>query len=372
MSRVRPSLVRRRAAVLPVLLAAACGAAGGTPAASGPAASGPAACDPTADVAAYPRFTTTPEVVQHLYPNGGGRDYPVIDVHAHLLTTSAEEQEIQRRVGLHAVVEATAIPDIPTFDQVWDPASTAALRATYPAPYVVQFYPGVYLKDFSEDRIPAILARFDEHRAAGARGVKLFKNFGLTIDDASGARLRVDDRRLYPLWRKAAELGWTVSIHVADPDSWMQQKFWDSPYTKQDLVNQLVRVVADNPGTTFVAIHMMNLVDSEAEIDQLGTYLDRYPNLYADVAARSQYLVNRDRDHLRAFFIAHQDKLMFATDRAGEGVPSYEEEFRFWETGDTSRTFYLASSGKGLALPPDVLEKFYFKNALRAFCGAFR
>jgi hypothetical protein len=117
------------------------------------------------------------------------------------------------------------------------------------------------------DRIPEILAKLDEHRAAGAGGIKFFKDFGLAIDDATGARLRVDDRRLYPLWRRAAELRWTVSIHVADPDSWMSTKFWDSPYSKQDLVAQLVRVVEESPGTVFVAIHLMNLVDGEAELD---------------------------------------------------------------------------------------------------------
>jgi predicted TIM-barrel fold metal-dependent hydrolase len=269
-------------------------------------------------------------------------------------------------------VEASAIPAWPNFPQVWDPPSTAALRATYPAPDVIQFYLGNYLKDFSEDRIPEILAKFDAHRAAGAGGVKFFKDFGLAIDDATGARLRVDDRRLYPLWRRAAELKWTVSIHVADPDSWMSSKFWDSPYTKQDLVGQLVHVVEDNPGTVFVAIHLMNLVDSEAELDQLGTYLDRYPNLYADVAARSQYLVQRDPAHVRKFMIAHQDKILFASDRTTEGLDSYLEEFRYWETGETSRTFYRASSGTGLALPSDVLEKLYYRNALRAFCGALR
>jgi hypothetical protein len=42
---------------------------------------------------------------------------------------------------------------------------------------------------------------------------------------------------------------------------------------------------------------------------------------------------------------------------------------KFWETDQVSRTFYLAQQARGLALPPEVLEKFYYKNALRAFCG---
>ncbi|HET8540678.1 MAG TPA: amidohydrolase family protein, partial [Anaeromyxobacter sp.] len=110
----------------------------------------------------------------------------------------------------------------------------------------------------------------------------------------------------------------------------------------------------------------------EAELDQLGAYLDRYPNLYADVAARSQDLALRDREHVRRFVIAHQDKLVYASDRTSQGVASYEEDFRYWETAGTARTFYLERSAQGLALPPHVLEKLYYKNALRAFCGALR
>lgn len=372
------SILRLLACLAVPLAVAACGggerdahAEGGAPDAR--AEGGPFSyCDPAAAIAAYPRFATPPEVVQRLYPDGGGRDYPIVDVHTHLTTSSAEEAEIRRRAGVYAVVEATAIPDSPHYVHRWDPESTAALRARYPAPDVIQFYLGEYLKDFGEDRIPAILAKFDEHRAAGAGGIKFFKDFGLRIDDAKGARLRVDDPRLYPLWRRAAELRWTVSIHVADPDAWMTWLFWDSPYSKQNLVAQLVRVVEDNPGTVFVAIHMMNLMDSEAELDQLGAYLDRYPNLYADVAARSQDLALRDREHVRRFVIAHQDKLVYASDRTSQGVASYEEDFRYWETAGTARTFYLERSAQGLALPPHVLEKLYYKNALRAFCGALR
>ena len=317
-------------------------------------------CDPAAAIAAYPRFTGVPEVVARLYPSGGARDYPILDVHTHLGSTTAAEADIARRVGLHAAVDAS-----------WDAVSTARLRATYPPTYLVQFNLGEYLVGFSEEKLPAILAHFDEQRAAGAGGVKLFKALGLEIDDASGVRLRLDDPRLAPLWDRAARERWTVSLHTSDPSSWLKDKYPTSPYSKQDLVQQFIRVVERHPQTVFVAIHLLNLIDAEEELDQLGEYLDRYPNLYADVAARSQYLALRDQKHVRAFMLAHQDKLLFATDRNDEADPvtSYEEELRYWETSQTSRTYYLNQRLPGLALPPAVLEKLYYQNALRAFCG---
>ncbi len=304
-------------------------------------------CDPSAAIAAYPRFgAQVPEVVAHMHPSGG-RDYPVIDAHTHLATSASQEAELQHRVGLYAAVDAA-----------WDVTSTARLRATYKKPNLIQFNLGGYFNGLEAQKLPSIQSALDGQRAAGAGGIKIFKDMGLAYNDSSGARLRVDDPRLYPLWQRAADEKWAVSIHVADPDSWMKRYYADSPYSKQELIRQFIRVVEDNPRTIFVAIHLLNLVDSDAELDQLGQYLDRYPNLYADTAARSQYLVNLTQPHVRDFMIQHQDKLLFGTDRAGENSPdNYEQELRYWETTGPTRTFYLNQQAQGLGLPSEVLEE---------------
>ncbi len=320
-------------------------------------------CDPAPLVAAYPRFTEIPAMSAALYPGGTPRDYPVIDAHTHLSAPSDVEADIQRRAGLYAAVDAA-----------WDAASTARLRATYPKPNVVEFSLNDYLYGLTADAVPGILAHFDEQRAAGAGGVKVFKGLGLEIDDAAGKRLAIDDPRLAPIWEQAGQERWTVSIHTADPDSWLQQYYPTSPYSKQDLVQQLVHVVAAHPNTVFVAIHLMNLIDTDQELDQLGALLDTYPNLYADVAARSQDLAARDQAHVRAFMIQHQDQLLFGTDRIAEPDPvtAYQEEFKYWETSLPARTYYQNRNVPGLALPPVVLEKLYYRNALRAYCAAFQ
>ncbi len=316
-------------------------------------------CDPTSAIAHYPRFgAQVPEVVARLYPSGGGRDYPVIDAHTHLSTSRDGEAALQKQVGIYAAVHAA-----------WDAASTPALRETYPAPNVIQFNLGAFLSGFDESQVSSVLAGFDRLQSEGAGGIKLFKDLGLGYNDSSGARLRIDDPRLKPLWQRAGEKKWTISMHVADPDSWMSSRFPNSPYSKQDLVRQFIRMVEDNPTTVFVAIHLLDLMDSTAELDQLTGYLDRYPNLYADTSARSQYLVNLDQAKVREFMVRNQDKLIFATDRVGEGAANYEEELRYWETDQPTRTFYLNGQSRGLKLPPEVLEKLYYRNALRAFCG---
>ena len=57
---------------------------------------------------------------------------------------------------------------------------------------------------------------------AGAKGLKIFKELGLTQKDNQGNRIPVDDPRLDAVWAACGELGVPVLIHSAAPKS-----FWD-------------------------------------------------------------------------------------------------------------------------------------------------
>src|SRR5688572_16785481 len=57
---------------------------------------------------------------------------------------------------------------------------------------------------------------------AGANGLKIYKSLGFSVMDIQGKRVKVDDPRLDPVWKKAGELKIPVLIHTADPKS-----FWD-------------------------------------------------------------------------------------------------------------------------------------------------
>ncbi|HYO22382.1 MAG TPA: amidohydrolase, partial [Flavisolibacter sp.] len=53
--------------------------------------------------------------------------------------------------------------------------------------------------------------------ANGAKGLKLFKEFGMFHKDNKGARIPVDDSRLDPVWAACGELKIPVLIHAAAP-----------------------------------------------------------------------------------------------------------------------------------------------------------
>ena len=64
------------------------------------------------------------------------------------------------------------------------------------------------------DRLVSQLAASVE---AGARGVKVWKDLGLSVRDSSGALVKPDDSRVVAVLQAAGELGLPVLIHTADP-----------------------------------------------------------------------------------------------------------------------------------------------------------
>jgi len=234
--------------------------------------------------------------------------------------------------------------------------------------------------------------------ALGAGGLKIFKELGLRIRDAEGALMPVDDPRLDPLWDRAGALGVPVLIHTADPlaffgpldehnERWeeLQQHpdwhFGQPGFTAHDdLLEQRNRVLARHPRTTFIGAHLGEFPENLAYVDGC---LTRYPNFLVDVCARIGEIGRHPADEARAFFIKHQDRILFGTDfmiddnedgstlDPAEVRRFYDLHWAFFET-DAPQIEYPGFPIQGrwkvdaLGLPPAVLSKLYVMNARRA------
>jgi len=229
-------------------------------------------------------------------------------------------------------------------------------------------------------------AQLEESVKAGARGLKIFKNLGLRIRDASGKLLMPDDERLDPLWAKAAELGVPVLIHVADPVALFQSldRFNPSYLTLKrfpewhyygpefpsfhELIEAGIRLIAKHPETTFITAHTGWYSENLKFVGE--QMLDKLPNMYTDFSARIS-LLGIQPYSARKFFIKYQDRVLFGTDMT-PSIEVYRTFFRFLETADE---YFEASPGHpmrriyGIYLPDEVLEKIYFKNAERVIPG---
>ncbi len=241
-------------------------------------------------------------------------------------------------------------------------------------------------------------------RALGARGLKIPKGLGLGYFDYKGDRIPVDDPELDPVFDAAGELGMPVAIHTGDPVAFFQpatpaNERWDELQVHpgwsfagrgfpswEELFAQLERRVARHPRTTFISVHFGNAAEYP---ERVAALLDRYPNLYVDLAARIPELGRHDPAKLRAIFLRHQDRILFGTDLgvgaaaddlmlgstgATPPTPADVERFfsatwRFLETDDRGFPHPTPIQGRwtidGIGLPRGVLEKIYSGNADR-------
>ena len=234
-------------------------------------------------------------------------------------------------------------------------------------------------------------------KQAGAVGVKVLKTLGLYLREnvRTGPLVKVDDPRFDPMWDAAGQLNLPVFIHTSDPDAFFTpvdrfNERWeelghhpdwsfhgkDFP-PKADLLAARNRVIARHPKTTFVGLHIANHPEN---LDEVSIWLDDFPNLHVETAARLGELGRQPR-RARAFFEKYQDRIMFGTDATPSeaGTPQqdlkpamYQIYFRWLETPD--EYFDYAPSSRppqgrwriyGIGLPDSILKKVYHDNAAR-------
>lgn len=227
------------------------------------------------------------------------------------------------------------------------------------------------------------LDRLERLVERGARGIKFWKDFGLSVRDGDGKLVRIDDERFAPFFDKAAELGVPVMFHTADPDAFFQPidehneryeelaahpewGFADSPVSKTELLDQRDRVFARHPGTTFVAAHV---AECGEDLGRAARLLETHSNVYIDISARASEL-GRQPYTARALFLRFPERIVFGADLLPD-EQMYRLYFRFLETGDEYFEYpsHASRQGRwniyGLYLPGDVLRTVYRENALK-------
>ena len=231
-------------------------------------------------------------------------------------------------------------------------------------------------------------AQLERDVAAGAVGLKFFKNFGIDVRDAEGRRVAVDDPELDPVFETAGRLGIPVLMHVGEPQSfydpvdrfnerWLEltllpdRRLPAGRYPGfETMMEERDRLFARHPGTTFIAAHMGWHAN---DLGRLGALLDRLPNVVVETGA-ILYELGRQPRAARAFFIEHEDRVLFGKDRfAPDEFPYY---WRTFETADEYFEYYRRYHAfwrlYGMDLPDDVLRKVYYGNALRVIPGISR
>ena len=314
------------------------------------------------------------------------RAIPKIDVHAHYRTDHPDLVPALAAWNARAVLVNVTGADR-RIDEKWRDMS--ALRDAHPDRFflVATFDP---FRFEEPDFVPSTIAQLRAQIAAGAKGVKVWKDIGMELKDAQGRYVQIDDPRFQPIWDFLADHNVPVLAHIAEPLAAWQPLSEASPhfwyYTNNpryhayqhpeiprhaEIIAARDRWVARNPRLTIVGMHLASL---EYDVHEVAKRLDAYPNLYVETAARINDLAMQPSDSVRQFMIRYRNRIMWGTD-FGEGAvsragleASFAQHWRYYASADTvtlgnARSWHRTV--RSLALPRDVLEQFAHRNAER-------
>ena len=217
----------------------------------------------------------------------------------------------------------------------------------------------------------------------GVIGLKVYKNLGLNLKDNSGSRVKVDDKRLNPIWQICGELNIPVLIHSGEPspffdpidkhnERWLHARQKPasfrpaSEYPSFDVVMQeQYNMFKNNPNTTFINAHLGWYGN---DLDKMSAQLDELSNVYTEIGAVIAEL-GRQPIRARRFFVEHQDRVLFGKDTYKKS--EFNVYFRILETSDEYFDYYRKRHAHwkmyGLNLPDSILKKLYYKNARKLF-----
>ena len=324
-----------------------------------------------------------------------------VDVHMHLHDASPGFLAAARRQNFKVLTINVDYPDFPPLDEQQRVAVELARRFPRDLAWVTSF--PVEGSD-QPGWLPATRQRVASGMQAGAVGVKVWKNIGMSLRGADGQLVMIDDARFAPLFDDFARQGIPLLGHQGEPHNcWLpleqmtvnndreyfkahpqyhmalhpEMPSWEAQMAARD------RMVAAHPGLRFIGVHLASL---ERDVDELAVFLDRFPKAMVDVAARIgqlQYQSQRDRERVRRFFIKYQDRVMYGSDLAqapGQDVAAMAAEaeavwrmhWRYFNTAERFQVADLDDPVQGLALPRAVVDKLYRRNAERSFPQAWK
>ena len=309
--------------------------------------------------------------------------YPVIDVHTHhwQLTPEGYAQVVRDMDALNLRVLVNL-----SGGSGEGLKRMLALIAASPAPDRMVVFANLDFRDVDQPGYGRrAAARLEADIAAGARGLKIFKNLGMTVKRANGARVPLDDSELDAVWDTCARLKVPVLIHTGEPapffqpvdvsnERWLElQVHPERRRTAPEfpafeaLMAERDRLFTRHRGTTFIAAHMGFHAN---DLGRLGRMLDAMPNVYVETGAILAELGRQPR-FAREFFTKYQDRVLFGKDSWAPAEYPY-----FWRTFETAdeyfdyyRDYHAFWKLYGLDLPEGVLRKLYYANALRVVPG---
>ena len=179
------------------------------------------------------------------------------------------------------------------------------------------------------------IEQIERYMDAGAKGIKIWKNIGMALQDKSGKYIMVDDPAFSPIFAFLEKNRIPLLAHLGEPrNCWLPYDditldgdllyYKNNPeyhmYQHPEVPTHEQQIAArDNlleryPQMKFIGAHLGSL---EWNIDEVASRFDRYPNFFVDLSARMGHIqlqVIPDREKVRNFFVKYKNRLLYGSD----------------------------------------------------------
>jgi predicted TIM-barrel fold metal-dependent hydrolase len=330
------------------------------------------------------------------YAEGDFPSVPKSDMHVHISTPFGNLEEQAKADNFILLTINVDVADSAAVEKQYRAASESVLKYQGKVFYSATFHfdtAGWGTVAWSKKTINNL----SRYLGNGPVSVKLWKNIGMTVRERNGRFIMADDPGLDQVINFISDRGLPVTGHLGEPrNCWLpldkMTVVGDSSYfaenpryhmylhpdypSYEEQINARDHLLEKHPDLIFIGCHLGSL---EYNVDELAKRLDKFPNMAVDMAARIchlQYQAMTDNKKVRDFCIKYQDRLLYGTDLSdldssdGPALKrriheTWTSDWKFFVTDAKMTTWNFRGSFNGLHLPKEVVDKIYYKNALK-------
>ena len=261
---------------------------------------------------------------------------------------------------------------------------------------------------FVDDAINCI----KQNRAAGARGIKIWKNIGMTLKNEIGQYIMADHPVFAPIFTFMEKEKIPVLSHLGEPrNCWLpldkmstdsdRRYFSKNPdfhmYLHPEVPSYEQQIKARDhilehyPELILVGAHLGSM---EWSLEEVAKRLDRFPNFYIDISGRFNHILEhalRNRNQTFDFFETYQNRIIYGLDlskssRWGKWIDlldkffprvymyilfkyvyrEIQKQWLFFATDQTVKKGYANITG--LKLKKSTVDRIFHQNAIDLYC----
>jgi predicted TIM-barrel fold metal-dependent hydrolase len=323
-----------------------------------------------------------------------------VDIHVHIITdrTAFLEQAVVDSFRLLTIVTDLNMEGAPPIAV----QQNLAIFQQSAFPDNLDYLTSFTLDGWEEEDWPEkTIALLKESLDNGALGVKVWKNIGMVEKDKDDKFIKIDDPKFDPVFDFLTEIDMPVCGHIGEPrNCWLPMDEMtvnnDKSYYQmfpqyhmylhpeypayEEHIIARDNMLEKHPELHFMGAHLGSL---EWDIDEVASRLDRFPHMTVDLAARISHLQvqsREDRQKVHDFFVKYADRILYGTDMADSPIAEPDPEIfkknchdtwlRDWEylvSDHTMTSPEVEGEFKGLKLPAEVIDKIYYRNAIKLF-----